>query len=135
MVDEEDLHEASRTRFVLRASVLEILKACVSVVTLRPAHLFSVLYAAWMMGRRSDRGRLRHFAYVLEAVVLAQWCRAERVDHLHAHFGTNSAAIAMFASTLSGIPYSFTAHGSEEFEKAPLLSLERKLEMQRLLYA
>ena len=34
----------------------------------------------------------------------------------------------MFASQLSSIPYSFTAHGSEEFEKAPLLSLDEKLE-------
>ena len=46
---------------------------------------------------------------------------------VHAHFGTNPAAVAMFASQLSGIPYSFTAHGSEEFEKAPLLALDEKL--------
>jgi glycosyltransferase involved in cell wall biosynthesis len=33
----------------------------------------------------------------------------------------------MFASRLSDVPFSFTAHGSEEFEKAPLLSLDKKL--------
>jgi glycosyltransferase involved in cell wall biosynthesis len=33
----------------------------------------------------------------------------------------------MLASRLSRLPYSFTAHGSEEFEKAPLLSLNAKL--------
>ena len=33
----------------------------------------------------------------------------------------------MLAHVLSGIPFSFTAHGSEEFEKAPWLSLDLKL--------
>jgi glycosyltransferase involved in cell wall biosynthesis len=33
----------------------------------------------------------------------------------------------MFAGQLSGISYSFTAHGSEEFEKAVVLSLDEKL--------
>jgi glycosyltransferase involved in cell wall biosynthesis len=79
------------------------------------------------IGRRSDRGLLRHLAYVLEAIILAGWSSRDNVQHIHAHFGTNSTAIAMLASQLSGIPYSFTAHGSEEFEKAPLLSLDMKL--------
>jgi glycosyltransferase involved in cell wall biosynthesis len=35
---------------------------------------------------------------------------------LHAHFGTNSAEIAMFARRLGGPPFSFTVHGPEEFE-------------------
>ena len=33
----------------------------------------------------------------------------------------------MFAAQIAEIPYSFTAHGPEEFEKAPLLSLDLKL--------
>ena len=59
--------------------------------------------------------------------MLADWCRRDGVQHLHAHFGTNPAVVAMLAHELSGIPYSFTAHGSEEFEKAPLLCLDLKL--------
>jgi glycosyltransferase involved in cell wall biosynthesis len=67
-------------------------------------------------------------AYLAEAAVLARWCRRYTVQHIHAHFGTNSAAIAMLASRFSGIPYSFTAHGPDEFERAPWLSLEVKLD-------
>ncbi len=33
----------------------------------------------------------------------------------------------MLASQISGIPFSFTAHGPDEFERAPLLSLDEKL--------
>jgi glycosyltransferase involved in cell wall biosynthesis len=66
--------------------------------------------------------------YVVEAAVLASWCRRDSVEHVHAHFGTNSATIAMLASRFSRIPFSFTAHGADEFEKAQLLSLDVKVE-------
>jgi colanic acid/amylovoran biosynthesis glycosyltransferase len=39
----------------------------------------------------------------------------------------------MFASRLSGVPYSFTVHGPEEFKKGHLLSLDAKL--QRAAFA
>ncbi len=70
---------------------------------------------------------LRHIAYALEGAVLADGCLRAKAEHIHAHFGTNSAAIAMFASRLSRIPYSFTAHGPEEFDNGPLMSLDEKL--------
>jgi glycosyltransferase involved in cell wall biosynthesis len=63
----------------------------------------------------------------MEGAILASWFRQDEIQHIHAHFGTNPAAIVMFASRFCGIPYSFTAHGSEEFEKAALLSLDEKL--------
>ena len=69
-----------------------------------------------------------HLVYLAEAILLAYWCQKNRVQHLHAHFGTNSAAIAMLAAQVSKTPYSFTAHGPEEFQKAPLLSLDLKLD-------
>jgi colanic acid/amylovoran biosynthesis glycosyltransferase len=82
---------------------------------------------AMKIGWTSDRGLLRHLVYVAEAMLLASWCRRDGVEHLHAHFGTNSAAVAMLAQKFSGIPYSFTAHGSEEFERATVLALDEKL--------
>jgi colanic acid/amylovoran biosynthesis glycosyltransferase len=128
LVDDEDKAEAAQTHFVLKASVGELLRCCISPLLTQPLALISVVRQALSMGRHSERGVLRHLAYVVEAAVLANWCRRDAIQHIHAHFGTNSAAIAMFASRLSRIPYSFTAHGSEEFEKAPLLSLNMKLE-------
>ena len=127
LVDVEDRAEEKQTRHVLKAGIGEILRCLFAAVLSRPVVLLRTLWLAIKIGRRSDRGILRHLAYVIEAVVLADWCRSDQTQHIHAHFGTNSAAIAMLASKLSEIPYSFTAHGSEEFEKAPLLSLDVKL--------
>ena len=127
LVDPVDKTEERKTKLVLRAGAAAIFRCFVVTIFKQPFKLAQVFRLAAKMGWHSDRGILRHFAYAVEATVLASWCRRDGIDHLHAHFGTNPAAVAMFASQLSGIPYSFTAHGSEEFEKAPLLSLDEKL--------
>jgi glycosyltransferase involved in cell wall biosynthesis len=41
---------------------------------------------------------------------LAEVARAWRADHIHAHWAHLTATLAMAASRLSGIPWSFTAH-------------------------
>jgi glycosyltransferase involved in cell wall biosynthesis len=127
LVHSEDQLELKQTRYVLKAGVLEILKSLLAALGARPLATMRMVLTAMRMGWKSDRGLLRHMAFAIEATVLARWSRQDKVGHLHAHFGTNSAAIAMLACQLSGVPYSFTAHGSEEFEKAILLSIEEKL--------
>ena len=126
--DPEDELEAKLTRHVLRAGIGEIARCCAISMLTRPVAWGRALREAIQIGHRSDRGILRHLIYVVEAAVLASWCLRDRVEHVHAHFGTNSTAIAMLARHFSGIPYSFTAHGPDEFEKAELLSLDAKLE-------
>ena len=65
--------------------------------------------------RHSDRTLAHHLIYLAEACCLVPLMRQFGAEHLHAHFGTNSADVAMLARTLGGPPYSFTAHGPEEF--------------------
>jgi glycosyltransferase involved in cell wall biosynthesis len=128
LVDEEDKSEAKQTRFVLKAGLSELFRCCFNVLLIQPLAVIAVIRQALLMGWHSESGVARHLAYVVEAAVLADWCRRDRVQHIHAHFGTNSAAVAFLTNQLCGIPYSFTAHGPDEFEKAPLLSLDKKLE-------
>jgi glycosyltransferase involved in cell wall biosynthesis len=49
------------------------------------------------------------------------------VEHLHDHIAEGSAAVAMLASELAGIPYSVTVHGPGEFDRAEHLALDEKL--------
>jgi glycosyltransferase involved in cell wall biosynthesis len=65
---------------------------------------------------RSDCRLFHHFICVAEACRIVRWLREAGSARLHAHFGTNSAEVAMYARCLGGPPYSFTAHGPEEFE-------------------
>jgi len=53
---------------------------------------------------------LRHF---WQAGYLADLLRRDPATHLHAHFATAPALVAMFASQLSGTAFSFTAHARD----------------------
>ncbi|MGD2271388.1 MAG: glycosyltransferase family 4 protein [Desulfobacterales bacterium] len=48
-----------------------------------------------------------------------------RIVHFHAHFAHSPASVAMFASQLSGIPFSFTAHAKDIYTSDPLQLREK----------
>jgi glycosyltransferase involved in cell wall biosynthesis len=60
-------------------------------------------------------------------MALADWLRREKIGHIHAHFGTNSAMVAMLAARINGAGFSMTAHGPEEFDRAPRIALAEKI--------
>mgnify|MGYP006200763073 CR=1 FL=1 len=62
-----------------------------------------------------------------EACVLVDWLESEKVEHVHAHFGTNSTTVAMLCHALGGPTYSFTVHGPDEFDRPRALRLRRRL--------
>jgi colanic acid/amylovoran biosynthesis glycosyltransferase len=71
--------------------------------------------------------------YFLEACRIASWSREAHIRHIHAHFGTNSAEVAMLAAALGGPSYSFTAHGPEEFMLP--MGIEEKVHRARFTIA
>jgi glycosyltransferase involved in cell wall biosynthesis len=62
-----------------------------------------------------------------EACVLLWWLAELGIEHVHAHYGTNSAMVAMLCRMIGGPPYSFTMHGPEEFDTPRSLSLREKI--------
>jgi glycosyltransferase involved in cell wall biosynthesis len=48
-----------------------------------------------------------------KTVAAARDMRRRGISHIHAHFGNHPAAMAWVAHRLTGIPYSFTAHGAD----------------------
>lgn len=127
LADEADREEQSRCRYVLDQKPLDIARTVLAEIVADPKGFLRAAGLALRIGWRSDRGLARHIAYLAEACVIAGWCRDAGVGHLHAHFGTNSAAIAMLAREMSGVRYSFTVHGPEEFDKPEFLALGEKI--------
>ena len=127
LADQADQSERKLTRYVLKDGALPLLGAFLAAMVMRPAGLLRALALAWQMGRRAERPFPIHFVYLAEACRIVRWLRAESIQHLHAHFGTNSAEVAMLANVLGGPPWSFTAHGPEEFDKAQLIGLTEKI--------
>lgn len=65
----------------------------------------------------------------LAAARLAQILREQACVHLHVHFAHVPTQIGMYASALSGIPFTVTAHANDLFERG--LLLHRKAERAR----
>jgi len=127
LVDTEDLIERRRTRFVLREGAKGLLIASAKVLLARPIRFMRTLALALRMGRNSNRPLFVHIIYVAEACQVLLWLRSAGTQHLHAHFGSNSAEVAMFVNMLGGPPWSFTAHGPDEFVNPELIGLAEKV--------
>ena len=66
---------------------------------------------------RATWGSKRYFVGALvffpKTVRFARLMEQAGIDHIHAHFASHPAAAAFVIHRLTGIPYSFTAHGSD----------------------
>jgi glycosyltransferase involved in cell wall biosynthesis len=56
---------------------------------------------------------LRNLASFPKALWLARLARSWDADHVHAHWAGPPSTVALIASRLSGVPWSFTAHASD----------------------
>jgi len=127
LVDPADRAEFERTRHVFRQPLWRIAHWSARSLVSQPIACARALLLAVRTGWHSDRGLARHVAYWGEALVVAAWCRRDRIAHIHAHFGTNSATVAMLVNAVEDIPFSFTVHGPDEFDKPEFLALGEKI--------
>lgn len=127
VVDALDQAELQRTRYVLAQGALGLLWAGVKALVRHPARTLKTFWLASRMGWGAERALPFHWIYFLEAAVISDWVRSASITHLHAHFGSNPAEVAMLAARLAGISYSFTAHGTVETDNALAIGLPRKV--------
>ena len=126
-VEEADKQERDRTRYVLKRGAARLALALLRQLIAGPVRLFTAAVLALRLARTSDRHPALHLVYLLEACVLRRWLADLKVDHLHAHFATNSAEVALLTRTLGGPRFSFTAHGSDIMDRPAQMGLDDKL--------
>lgn len=131
----EDQVEQERTRYLLGAGALPLLAAILKLMMVSPALVLAAARLAWTTRRHAERPILVQLIYLFEAARLVLWLRREKIEHLHAHFGTNSAQVAMLAHAMGGPTFSFTAHGPEEFDKPAMIALPEKIKRAAFVVA
>jgi glycosyltransferase involved in cell wall biosynthesis len=135
VADAEDARERERTRYVLQDGIVPLAAASLGTMVTAPVRFARALGLAMRMARRSHRPLPYHLAYLAEACRLLPWLRGYGATHVHAHFGTNAAEIAMLTGVLGGPGYSFTVHGPEEFDTPEALELGEKVRRARFVVA
>lgn len=125
--DPLDRAEREKTTAVLGGSRLGLLASGLGFAVTSPAAFCRGLGLAIGMSRKSDRGLLKHVAYAIEAASLMPRLKAERIEHIHVHFGTNAAAVARLVRRMGGPGYSMTCHGPDEFDAVIGLDLPGKI--------
>lgn len=124
------------------ARTFKLLESCKKPLTVLRAHLhwlrwparyLSALALAWQAAPAGLKGRTYNLIYFIEAGVLARYLAEQNVAHLHNHIAKSSCTVAMLASKLSGIPYSFTIHGPDIFFEPIHWRIDKKAEHARFV--
>jgi len=117
----------------LRANVPSFSPAIRRVVRRHLRGLVSAAAAAGSQSWRARRGLRPRTVYAKElllAIALVdELDRAGDVEHLHAHFAHGATTVAWLASTITGVPFSFTGHAKDIYLESlnPAGLLGRKL--------
>lgn len=125
--DSADVDERGRTRYLLQGGPWPLVMATLRALVASPETFLQSVALALRLARRADRPLPYHLVYLAQACLLREWLRQSRCTHLHAHFGTNPAEVALLVNALGGPPYSVTVHGPEEFDKPEALHLAEKI--------
>lgn len=126
-LSEIDKSEYDKTHYVLKQSPVTLFKDLLSALFASPALFYYACKVMFKMNKASKESFLKHVIYLLEAANVAKVCKQHKIEHIHAHFGTNPAEVAMYTGILSKVGYSFTVHGPEEFDKPLTLNLHQKI--------
>lgn len=125
--DPADLAEHARTERVLDAGGRRLLSGMLRQAAAKPRSFAAALKLARRRAHAGESSLARQIIYLAEGAHIAARAQELRLDHIHAHFGTNSTRVASYARLLGAVPFSFTVHGPEEFDNTAALDLGGKL--------
>lgn len=123
----EDIQERTKTTYLLEKGWRGAMMALAKSFLNSPFKTSKALRCAIQMSRGGERSLSYHLIYLGEACIVRDNMRQSGVRHVHAHFGTNAAEVAMLVKELGGVSFSFTVHGPEEFDKPLQLKLREKI--------
>lgn len=127
LVEPLDIAERASTEYLLAAGGPALLAGFLAEITTNPLGMARAIGSWGRLLAAARGGLVRHCAYLLEAIRFKRRAAAEGHHHVHVHFSTNSAAVAMLARRLGGPAYSFTVHGPDELEDLPRNALALKV--------
>lgn len=126
--------EAAST-IAIQADPKQVLRDNIAALSHYPRHYLRTALKAAQTGDRHTKARVWQLFYLAEAARIHQEMDRQGLRHIHAHFANNGADIARLVAELgraidgpdSGWGWSFTMHGSTEFEAIAHYDLTAKV--------
>lgn len=110
-----------RPVLVLPAALVDVTSLGLALWTLlrHPLRVFVTLFGLHRAAGLNPYAHVRLVAVTPKALAAAWRLRRAAVDRIHAHFANQTADCAAIAGSVSGIPFSFTAHAYDIYSRAP----------------
>ena len=124
---EERAEDAATFRVLDTARNPLRLLAAQAALLRHPGRYAATLALALRTHRPGLRGFVWQIFYFLEATVLARHLGQIGADRLHCHFADAPCTVAMLASALTGLPFSFTLHGPSDLMQPESWQLGEKI--------
>ncbi|SLN68026.1 2-deoxystreptamine glucosyltransferase [Roseovarius litorisediminis] len=135
LVDKRDKAEQDKTTYILSGQIPRLIFGFFREAVTNPMGLGRAICGSLQLIKNARGGLVRNIAYLLEAISLKRHAAANSIDHIHTHFSTNAAAVALLSHRLGGPGYSFTVHGPDELIDWSLSSLAMKVREARFVVA
>jgi colanic acid/amylovoran biosynthesis glycosyltransferase len=130
---QQEREEAARTFYVKPKGIAGVAAAMLWMLLHHPAGLFRAFWFALCLGHGDLLRTARNIFYFAEALILAKWMHERSLKHLHVHFATPAASVALILSKAIPISTSITVHGPDEFYDVTAYSLLEKIEAARFV--
>lgn len=125
---EAETQEVESTFYVKRRGVVRIVGDHIRSFVSRPWQYVRGMWLALQLTSLDLAHLLHHISYFVEAVVVGEWLRRNRLHHLHVHFANAGSTVALIVSKMYPVRYSITVHGSDEFYGVAFYRLKEKVE-------
>ena len=127
LVDPGDIEEKKITQYLLEGNKKGLLVDAFNTLKARPKQFMEAMKLAVKLRNNAKGDSIKFVAYLLEACSLLKAANEQELEHIHAHYWTNTATVAMLCNALGGPTYSFTAHGPDEFDAPYHSSIPEKV--------
>jgi glycosyltransferase involved in cell wall biosynthesis len=134
ILSERDRTDAEKTHNILPLKPSTFLRSHVATFLRHPLAVLATAKQAITEAPRSLRAKIWSLFYVLEALVVWQYCRKNDIRHVHAHFANVGSDVALLATSFGNRvdpqgehwTWSFTMHGPTEFGELSRFGLAHK---------
>ena len=126
-VGPEQQAERDRTIYLLPPKLGNLIAVGAKLKFGSPLRYFKTLGLALSIRQSGIKGFFYALFYFMEAGLIADRMKREKLTHLHNHFGDSSCTVAMLAAALGGFTFSFSLHGPGIFFEPYRWRLDEKL--------